>query len=224
MSFTMPINAPTELRGANKERKTLLSLSFPVRNSHSATVEGGPQEKYMSHIAKLASGHAHHGDMIRSPRSGMLFVSFSALTATSVTPVSVPVVCAVATGLLRGHIWEGKVLHNNEGAGRCRVWRARETSVLLVANSGWRRGRKRHGASPALCGQRPQIDQKALPNIRALQNSFSDFQARRRALTGHGGGRAHIIWGGGGPERGLQVPRAVPGGVYEANRPIYVRL
>jgi len=42
MSFNMPINASNELRGANKERKTLLSLSFLVRNSHSATVEGRP--------------------------------------------------------------------------------------------------------------------------------------------------------------------------------------
>jgi len=42
MSFTMPINASNELRGANKERKTLLSLFFPVRDSHSATVEGSP--------------------------------------------------------------------------------------------------------------------------------------------------------------------------------------
>jgi len=52
MSFTMPINASNELRGASKERKTLLSLPFPVRKSHSASVEGSPQEKYMSHIAK----------------------------------------------------------------------------------------------------------------------------------------------------------------------------
>jgi len=187
MSFTMPINASNELRGASKERKTLLSLPFPVRNSRSATVDGSPQEKYMSHIAKDAPRHAHHGGMLRSPRNAMLFVAFFARTATAVTPVApvnVPVVCAVATGLFRGHIWEGRVSHNNEGAGRCRVWRARATSVLLVAISGRRRGRKRHGASPALCGQRPQIDQKALPNNRALHKSFSDFQARRRALTG----------------------------------------
>jgi len=127
--------------------------------------------------------------MLRSPRSAMLFVAFFALTAmvvTPVAPVNVPFVCAVATGLLRGHIWEEKVLHNNEGAGRCRVWRARATSVLLVAISGRRLGRRRLGASPALCGQGPQIDQKALPNNRALQKSFSDFQARRRALTGRG--------------------------------------
>jgi len=149
------------------------------------------KKKYMSHIAKHASRHAHHGGMLRSPRSAMLFVAFFARRATAVTPVNVQVVCAVATGLLRGHIREGKVSRNErkvsrnkEGAGGCRVWRARATSVLLAAISGRRRGRKRHGASPALCGQRPQIGQKALPNNRALQKSFSDFQARRRALTG----------------------------------------
>jgi len=106
--------------------------------------------------------------MLRYLRSVMLFVAFFYRTATAFTPeapVNVPVFCAVATGLLRGHIRDGKVLHNSQGAGRCRVWRARATSVLLVAISGRRRGRKRHGA----CGRRPQIDQKALPNVRALQ-------------------------------------------------------
>ena len=97
----------------------------------------------------------------------MLLVAFFARTATAVTPVNVLVVCAVATGLLRGHIWDGKVLNNDESAGRCRVWRARATSVLLVAISGRRRGRKRHGASPALRGHQPQLEQKALPNNRA---------------------------------------------------------
>jgi len=39
-----------------------------------------------------------------------------------------------------------------------------------------------------------------------------------------GGGRTHVIWRGGCPERGLQVPRAVPGGLYEVNRAIFVGL
>jgi len=195
MSFTMPINASNELRGENNERRTLLSLPLPVRNSHSAVVTWSPQEQYMSHIAKDAPRHAHHGCMLRFPRSAILFFAFFVRTAPAVTPVAlvnVPVVYAVATGLLRGHIWEGKVSHNNKGAGRCLVWRARATSVLVVAISGRRPGRKRHGASPALCGQRPQIDQKALPNIWAVQISFSDLRASRRALTGRGGSRRVI--------------------------------
>jgi len=106
-SFIMPINTSNELREANKERKTLLSLPFPVRNSHSATVEGGPQEKDMNHIAKDAQCHAHHGGMLRSPRSAMLLVAFFALTATAVTPVApvdVPVVCRRNRAALRPYL------------------------------------------------------------------------------------------------------------------------
>jgi len=43
-------------------------------------------------------------------------------------------------------------------------------------------------------------------------------------LRPSGGGRTHVIWQGGGPSRGLQVPGIVPGGVHEANRAIFVRL
>jgi len=39
-----------------------------------------------------------------------------------------------------------------------------------------------------------------------------------------GGGRTQVIWRRGGSERGLQVPRAVSGGVYQINRDIFVGL
>jgi len=39
-----------------------------------------------------------------------------------------------------------------------------------------------------------------------------------------GQGGTHVIWAGGGPERELQLPRAVPGGVYQENRPKFARM
>jgi len=111
MSFIMPINTSHDLREANKERMTLLSLPFPFRSSHSATVEEGPQEKYMNHIGKDAQCHAHHGGILRSPRSAMLLVAFFARTATAVTPVApvdVPVVCRRNRAAPRPYLgWKG---------------------------------------------------------------------------------------------------------------------